>query len=165
MSKRSSGSAIGMIPVAILLVVALPAFAQSETEEVDATLLPSASPLATQASPAASMEPGAGRVIELELAEFAITQAGQPVDGLDVIVGETVTFRITNPTTIEHNFAIGPKINMITNNVDALPSVPTFAEGVRELTWTVPENIDELRFGCTVLGHYAYMNGSFTPTE
>jgi hypothetical protein len=33
---------------------------------------------------------------------------------------------------------------------------------VRELAWTVPEDISALKFGCTVPGHYVLMQGCFS---
>ena len=40
--------------------------------------------------------------------------------------------------------------------------IPTWQTGVQELTWVVPADITGLKFGCTVPGHYALMQGTFS---
>jgi plastocyanin len=106
--------------------------------------------------------PAEGRVIELEMnAALQILQDGQQVKELNVAVGETITFRVTNTAGYDHNFIIGPESALMANQVEGLPGTPVYTEGTREFTWVVPENAAELKFGCTVPGHYTLMNGSF----
>jgi plastocyanin len=111
---------------------------------------------------APSMAPEVGRVVELEMnAPMQILQGGEQVRELNVAVGETITFRITNTAGYEHNFFIGPEADLMANQVEGLPGIPDYTEGTEEFTWVVPENASELKFGCTVPGHYTLMNGGF----
>ena len=34
--------------------------------------------------------------------------------------------------------------------------------GTQEFTWTVPDDVTGIKFGCTVPGHYQLMNGTFS---
>ena len=124
--------------------------------------LPEAVPMA---SVTRSSAPAEGRIVELDLTSNEITQDGQKVEELDVTIGEEVTFRVSNSSGLEHNFRIGTKLEMINNKVEGLPGVPVHTEGVREFIWVVPENVEELRYGCTVHGHYVNMKGSFVVGE
>ncbi|MGD8485740.1 MAG: hypothetical protein PVG27_04725 [Chloroflexota bacterium] len=106
-----------------------------------------------------------GRIVELELNPNEITQDGQKLEELHVDIGETITFRINNTSGLEHDFHIGTKLEMINNRVEGLPGVPVWTDGVQEFTWVVPEDVEELRYGCTVHGHYVNMRGSFIVGE
>jgi azurin len=47
------------------------------------------------------------------------------------------------------------------NQVDGLPGLPDFIEGTQDFTWTVPDDVASLKYGCTVPGHYQLMQGVF----
>lgn len=112
--------------------------------------------------PLPSAPPAAGRVIELEMTSaMQIHQDGVQITELNVAIGETITFRIENTAGFDHNFFIGPDERLAVDDVDGLPGIPTYIEGVGEFTWVVPENAGEMYFGCTVPGHYQLMNGTF----
>lgn len=112
--------------------------------------------------PLPAAPPATGRVIELEMTStLQIHQAGQQISQINVAVGETITFRVENTAGFDHNFFIGPDERLAVDDVEGLPGIATHVEGVHEFTWVVPENAGELRFGCTVPGHYQLMNGTF----
>lgn len=69
------------------------------------------------------------------------------------IPGETVLFRIDKTAGSEHNFYIGTEEELADPDAVTPVGIPTWFSGVRELAWTVPDDISGLRFGCTVPGH------------
>ncbi len=103
------------------------------------------------------------RVIELE-ADPAIRflQDGKQIREIGVTPGETVVFRIENTAGFPHNFYIGTdeELQVFGNTTDT--GLPDWSTGVQELEWTVPDDISNLRFACTVAGHYFTMQGDFT---
>ncbi|MFN8620446.1 MAG: plastocyanin/azurin family copper-binding protein, partial [Chloroflexota bacterium] len=104
------------------------------------------------------------RTIELTAsAALQFTDAdGAPVKELAVTPGETLTIKVTNSAGFAHNFYIGTDQQLQAGQNDQMTGIPDFNEGTQEVTWTVPDDVSTLRFGCTVPGHYQLMNGSFT---
>ena len=76
--------------------------------------------------------------------------------------GETVIFRIDNTAGFDHNFYIGTDAELNVPNATTATGIPMWQSGVQELTWVVPADISGLKFGCTVPGHYALMQGTFS---
>jgi uncharacterized cupredoxin-like copper-binding protein len=121
----------------------------------------SAAPSGGSSSPGASG--GTGQTIELEeTADLHITQNGSPVQSIAVTPGETVTFKITNSAGFSHDFFIGPPDQLSGNNTAGLPGIPEFSSGTQEFTYTVPADVSNLEFGCTLPGHYPSMHGTLT---
>jgi hypothetical protein len=112
-------------------------------------------------SPSASQGPGSAR--HIDLVETSMMQildgAGQPVPVLVVRPGETVEIGITNGARFPHNLVIGPHDALAAGEIADLPGVPAFTGSTRSFTWTVPASVDDLWFGCTVVGHFAVMQG------
>ena len=111
--------------------------------------------------------PAEPRVIELE-ADAAIRfldANGQQVREIPVTPGETVVFRIRNTAGFDHSFWIGTdeELSVVGKKTDI--GVGPWSKGVREVVWTVPEDISGLMFTCTVPGHCYTMQGSFTVVE
>jgi hypothetical protein len=107
---------------------------------------------------------GEARVIDL-LANGALQftdPAGTQVRDIPVTPGETITFRIDNTAGFDHNFYIGTDDQLIVPAGTTEVGIPTWQTGVQELTWVVPADISGLKFGCTVPGHYALMQGTFS---
>jgi uncharacterized cupredoxin-like copper-binding protein len=107
---------------------------------------------------------GEGRVIELVATaslQFT-TPDGTQVTDIPVTPGETVVFRIDNTAGFDHNFYIGTDAELNVPNATTEVGIPNWTSGVQELTWVVPEDISGLKFGCTVPGHYALMQGTFS---
>jgi plastocyanin len=106
--------------------------------------------------------PSIGRTIDIELTgQLQILHDGEPISELNVAIGETIVFRVTNTAGFDHNLTIGPPDDLANLMDDGLVGTPTFTEGTEEFTWVVPENAGELAFGCTVPGHFDLMNGTF----
>ncbi len=122
----------------------------------------SAAPATESAAPVAPS--GEARVIELVLTgALQITDpAGTQVRDIPVTPGETITFRIDNTAGFDHNFYIGTDEQLIVPAGTTDVGIPTWQTGVQELTWVVPADITGLKFGCTVPGHYALMQGTFS---
>lgn len=110
----------------------------------------------------------AGRVIEIE----ATDDLKWIPDELDIAPGETVTFRITNPGTVAHEFVLGDEETQAemeqamqegTMHHDQ-PNVVNIPAGETvELTWTLNDQADGIIYGCHVAGHYAAgMKGTLT---
>ena len=78
--------------------------------------------------------------------------------------GETVIFRINNTAGFAHNFWIGPDSELQVPGGQTDVGLPEWSSGVQELEWVVPEDVSELRFACTVPGHYYTMQGDFVVT-
>jgi mono/diheme cytochrome c family protein/uncharacterized cupredoxin-like copper-binding protein len=104
----------------------------------------------------------APRVIQLhETADLQITDPdGTKVTSIPVKAGETVRFEVDNTAGFTHNFFIGTDANLAGNNRAELVGIPDWTEGVQTYDWTVPSE-GELKYGCTVPGHYALMQGTF----
>ncbi len=128
----------------------------------------SAAPVAPAGESAAPAEPvapsGEARVIDL-VATGALQftdPAGTQVRDIPVTPGETITFRIDNTAGFDHNFYIGTDEQLIVPSATTDVGIPTWQTGVQEVTWVVPADITGLKFGCTVPGHYALMQGTFS---
>jgi hypothetical protein len=108
-------------------------------------------------------EPAAARIIELDAnAALQFTdKAGTLVSEIAVTPGETITFKVTNTAGYLHNFYIGTDQQLMSAANAEMIGIPDFAEGTQEVTWTVPDDITGLKFGCTVPGHYQIMQGVF----
>jgi uncharacterized cupredoxin-like copper-binding protein len=113
---------------------------------------------------APSAEPSGGaRVIDIELTSaIQIHRDGAQISSLDVKLGETIHFRVTNTAGFTHNFHIGPAEALMHNQVTGLPGVPDFDDGTQEFDYTVTEETANLEFACTFPGHYQLMHGTFT---
>ena len=116
-------------------------------------------------SPALPTETGAGRVIELTTGlALGYAQGDKPVFDMVVQPGETIVFRINNTAPFAHNFYIGTDEELSEPGATTPAGIPAWSRGLRELEWSVPDNVAALRFGCTVAGHYPLMRGSFSVT-
>lgn len=104
----------------------------------------------------------ADRVIEVEAAD----NLRFVPDAIDVTVGETVTFRITNTGKLPHDFTLGDSATQDAHDAemagmdmgdmgpDDTNAVSLPAGVTKELTWTFAE-ADTILMGCHVPGHYA----------
>jgi hypothetical protein len=164
-----SGAQWTFAPVAVAGAPAEPAApaASAAAEPAAAESMPpmaaeSAAPATESAAPVAPS--GEARVIELVLTgALQITDpAGTQVRDIPVTPGETITFRIDNTAGFDHNFYIGTDEQLIVPAGTTDVGIPTWQTGVQELTWVVPADITGLKFGCTVPGHYALMQGTFS---
>jgi hypothetical protein len=116
------------------------------------------------ASPPPSVDPAARPPLRrLQLATTSMMQildpSGQPVAVLAVRPGETLEIAVTNGARFPHNLYIGPQDALAADRTADLPGVPAFTGGTRTFTWTVPASVEDLWFGCTVVGHFSVMNG------
>ncbi len=122
-------------------------------------------PPAETAAPMESMAPsGEARVIDM-VATGALqftTPAGEQIRDIPVTPGETIIFRVDNTAGFDHNFYIGTDEELMLPNATTDVGIPTWQTGVQELEWVVPADISGLKFGCTVPGHYALMQGTFS---
>lgn len=102
------------------------------------------------------------RVIKLqETAALQITDpSGTQVSSITVKAGETITFEVENVAGYDHNFYVGAKDDLASNNVANLTGIPAFASGTQTYTWTVPAS-GSFQFACTLAGHYQTMHGDF----
>jgi uncharacterized cupredoxin-like copper-binding protein len=82
------------------------------------------------------------------------------VSNIPVKAGEVVRFEVDNTAGYTHNFHIGTDAEL-SASAPGLPGIPDWESGVQTYEWTVPTEGD-LKFGCTVPGHYALMQGTFT---
>ena len=114
--------------------------------------------------PAEPAEPsGEPRVIELEAdAAIRFLQNGEQIRNIDVTPGETVIFRVTNTAGFPHNFYLGADDDLRVMGGTTDVGIPDWNTGVQELEWVVPEDVSDIRFACTVPGHYNTMQGDFT---
>jgi hypothetical protein len=104
--------------------------------------------------------PSGARVIELEAdAALRFLRDGEQVRDIPVVPGETVVFRIANTAGFEQNFYVGSDEALAEPYATTDVGISSWDDGVRELVWTVPDDIGGLRFGCTVPGHFAFMQG------
>lgn len=117
--------------------------------------------------PVASFHPGVPsadpgpRQIDLALTSRlqVLDRAGHPVKALAVRPGETLEISVANQARFAHNLFIGGHDLLAADQTDGMPGVDDFAGGVRTFTWTVPVDVTDLWFGCTVVGHFSLMRG------
>jgi hypothetical protein len=117
------------------------------------------------AAPATSAAPdGQAQVVEIQAtgALRFTTPDGEQVTDIPVTPGTRVVFRVDNTAGFDHNFHIGTDAELsVPNNAD-LPGIETWSSGVQEFEWEVPADVTSLKFGCTIQGHYALMQGTFS---
>jgi len=111
-------------------------------------------------------ETGSSRVIEIEAtAALQFTdRTGNLLREIAVTPGETVAFRVHNTADFDHSFYIGSEQELERPMGSTETGISTWTEGVRELVWTVPDDVTGLLFGCTVPGHFELMHGVFVVT-
>ena len=91
---------------------------------------------------------------------------------IDVVAGETITFVVTNPGQVPHEFVIGDQAFQAEHAEEMAggggmmhgePNLVSVGAGeTKELTWTFTTAMEGLEFGCHVPGHYeAGMVGQF----
>ena len=80
---------------------------------------------------------------------------------VDVAVGETITFRITNTAGYPRDFWIGPADALMNGETTGLIGTPEYPSGTREFARTVPADAGDLVFGRSIPGHYAPEHGRF----
>ena len=115
--------------------------------------------MAEDSAAAANGEP---RVIELEAdAAIRFLQDGEQIRELEVTPGETVLFRVDNTAGFPHNLYIGSDEELRVMGGVTDVGIPDWNLGVQELEWVVPEDLTDIRFACTVPGHYFTMQGDF----
>jgi hypothetical protein len=109
-------------------------------------------------APSASPAP---RHIDLALTSRlqVLDRAGKPVKALAVRPGETLEIAVGNQARFAHNLFIGAHDALAGDQTDGMPGVDDFAGGVQTFTWTVPADVTDLWFGCTVVGHFSLMQG------
>ena len=122
---------------------------------------------AAPAEPEAPEAPAAGgeaRVIQMQAdGALRFTDAdGQPLADIPVTPGEVITFQIDNTAGFGHNFYIGTDQELSVPAATTEVGLPDWSTGVQELEWVVPDDITDLKFGCTVPGHYTLMQGTFS---
>ncbi len=144
-------------------------FSASEPAAAETAAAPE-TPAETMAAHEAPAEPAAAggepRVIELEAdAAIRFLQDGEQIREIPVTPGETVVFRINNTAGFGHNFWIGPDEELQVPNGSTDTGLPDWTTGVQELEWVVPDDVTDLRFACTVPGHYFTMQGDFTVSQ
>lgn len=111
-------------------------------------------------------EPGtaeAPRVVPLQAnAALQFTDPdGVVLTNIPVKAGEVVRFEVDNTAGYSHNFLIGTDDALLADDRANLVGIPDWESGVQTFEWTVPTE-GELKFGCTVPGHYALMQGTFS---
>jgi uncharacterized cupredoxin-like copper-binding protein len=85
---------------------------------------------------------------------------------IDVSPGEVVTFRVTNPGELEHEFVLGPEEVQSEAEADAAHgghaehedagNAVVVAPGeTAELTWRFADDVSGMLYGCHLPGHYA----------
>ena len=115
---------------------------------------------------AAAPVEGEPRVIEFEAdAAIRFMQDGEQIQALEVTPGETVVFRIDNTAGFPHDFYIGTDAELSVPNGTTDVGHPEWSSGEQEVEWVVPADVSGLKFGCTVPGHYATMQGTFSATD
>jgi hypothetical protein len=114
---------------------------------------------------AADNGPGEPRIIEIDAGPIEFLQGGEVVTDIPVTPGETVVFRVNNVAGVKHNFYIGTdeelRVQSGTTDVGIADWIRR-PDRVQELTWTVPDDISGLKFGCTIIGHYDASQGTFS---
>ena len=126
----------------------------------------SAAPAAGSAAPGGEPVAPSGEARVIDLVATGALQftdpAGTQVRDIPVTPGETITFRVDNTAGFDHDFYIGTDEQLIVPAGTTDVGIATWQTGVQELTWVVPADITGLKFGCTVPGHYALMQGTFS---
>ena len=123
---------------------------------------------ATRSVPVGAQEAqtdGEPRVIEVEATALEFVQDGEQVTDIPVSPGETVIFRVNNTAGVKHNFYIGTdeELKVVSGTTDAgIEDWIRRPDRVQQVEWTVPDDISGLKFGCTILGHYDAMQGTFS---
>jgi uncharacterized cupredoxin-like copper-binding protein len=141
------------------------ATAEAAPEATAAVEQPAPAEATAAAADPATAAAGEPRVIELEAdAAIRFLQDGEQIRNIDVTPGETIIFRITNTAGFAHNFYIGADEDLQVMGGTTDVGIPDFETGVQELEWVVPDDVSNLRFACTVPGHYYTMQGDFTVT-
>lgn len=122
----------------------------------------------TPATPAPVESPGTvdvPRVIEIlatDMIQWVDPATNERITAITVVQGETIEFRVSNPSVTEHNFHIGSADELSVAPGDSdLPGLSTFTNGEQRFTYTFDDIPDQPQFACTVLGHYASMHGDF----
>jgi uncharacterized cupredoxin-like copper-binding protein len=83
------------------------------------------------------------------------------VTTIPVTQGDTYTFRISNPsTTLDHTLYIGTEEQLAADQRSEMTGVSEFRNGTQEFEFTFSGD-SPLKFGCTVPGHYQFMQGDF----
>jgi mono/diheme cytochrome c family protein/uncharacterized cupredoxin-like copper-binding protein len=88
-------------------------------------------------------------------------ESGTQVKDIPVKAGEVVQFEVDNTAGFTHNFTIGTDAELSQPNAKGEGGIPDWSTGVQTYDWTVPASGD-LKFGCTIPGHYTLMQGTFT---
>lgn len=111
-------------------------------------------------APSDPMDPD--RTVEVEALD---TLRFDPSD-IEVSVGETVTFSVTNAGDLEHEFIIGEHEDMMGDDMEHGGGALILDGGsTGEVTWTFTE-AGELGFACYIDGHNANgMEGTITISE
>lgn len=121
-----------------------------------------------ETTPIPGQEPGEGigpaRVIEIHAtAALQFTdEQGDVLHDIAVTPGETVVFLVDNTAGFDHNFYIGSESELEEPLGATDTGISMWVEGIRELEWTVPDDMTGLLFGCTVPGHFTPQHGTFT---
>ena len=103
------------------------------------------------------------RVIELEAtAALQFRQDGERILDIPVTPGETVVIRIDNTAGFDHAFFIGSEEELMGPGAVTDVGTPPWKTGVQLVEWEVPADVSNLRFACTVPGHYTLMHGTFS---
>lgn len=109
---------------------------------------------------------GEARVIQIEAKALEFVQDGEPVTDIPVTPGETVIIEVNNTSGIKHDFYIGTdeelKVPEGTTDTGLTAWIRNGDTRIKQLEWTVPDDISGLKFGCTILGHYDAMQGTFS---
>ena len=165
-TMQGTFTAVGAAAAVEPAAAAEPAEAGTPSEpEAPAEPVTSEQPAAAPEEPAAAPVEGEPRVIELEAdAAIRFLQDGEQIQGLEVTPGETVVFRIDNTAGFPHNFYIGPDDELRVMGGSTDTGIPDWDIGVQELEWVVPDDVSDIRFACTVPGHYYTMQGDFIVT-
>jgi hypothetical protein len=94
-----------------------------------------------------------------------VDQAGERVDAISVIPGETLLIRVDNTAGFDHSFFIGTEEELSQPQATTDVGIDVWTSGTRELTWTVPDDPGGLMFGCTVPGHFQLMHGDIVVAD
>jgi uncharacterized cupredoxin-like copper-binding protein len=104
--------------------------------------------------------PGESRVIELKATVSGFVQDGEKVEDIPLSPGETVLFRVE---LSPHVFYIGTDEELSVTRAETDTGIARGRAGsVQELEWTVPDDVTDLKFGCTLPGHYTQQQGTFS---
>ena len=140
--------------------------APAEAEPAAATDAEAPAEVDATATEPATAAVGEARVIPLEMTgALQILQDGQQIRDIPVTPGETVIFEIDNTAGFAHNIYIGEDSELMTPAGSTDTGIPDWTAGPQTLEWVVPDDISNLKFGCTVPGHYTLMQGTFSISE